>query len=257
VNAPLPALKQAIEAIQVEHEGKPMILLRDQEGLNDQAVMVTLPAFLLAMMLNGRHTVSDIQSIFAKNTGSLLPPEEIQSMVAQLDKLELLETEELQAKRQKVMKDFLASPVRTPVHEGLGYPREPIELASFLGRFFKDPKGSCKDFFIILYQGKRRQAAFVGLWGMLATFGNASGPVPPFAPLLLSQKGSLFLTRPTLAHYVQTPAELRARSNDLFAWIADGSLKVRVGATFKLTAAADAHRALESRATTGKVLLLP
>jgi len=93
--------------------------------------------------------------------------------------------------------------------------------------------------------------------GLLATFGNASGPVPPFAPLMLSQKGSLFLTRPTLAHYTQTPAELRARSDDLFAWIADGSLKVRVGATFKLTAAADAHRALESRATTGKVLLLP
>jgi NADPH2:quinone reductase len=93
--------------------------------------------------------------------------------------------------------------------------------------------------------------------GLLASFGNASGPVPPFAPLLLSQKGSLFFTRPTLAHYVATPAELRARSGDLFAWIASGALKVRVGATFPLTAAADAHRALEGRATTGKVLLLP
>jgi NADPH2:quinone reductase len=93
--------------------------------------------------------------------------------------------------------------------------------------------------------------------GLLASFGNASGPVPPFAPLLLSQKGSLFFTRPTLAHYVATPAELRARSGDLFAWIASGALKVRVGATFPLTAAADAHRALEGRATSGKVLLLP
>ncbi len=93
--------------------------------------------------------------------------------------------------------------------------------------------------------------------GLLASFGNASGAVPPFSPLLLSQKGSLFLTRPTLAHYTQTPAELRQRSGDIFKWIADGSLKVRIGATFKLTAAADAHRALESRATTGKVLLLP
>lgn len=93
--------------------------------------------------------------------------------------------------------------------------------------------------------------------GMLATFGNASGAVPPFSPLVLSQKGSLFLTRPTLAHYTATPAELRARSGDLFAWIASGALKVRVGATFPLTAAADAHRALEGRATTGKVLLLP
>lgn len=93
--------------------------------------------------------------------------------------------------------------------------------------------------------------------GMLASFGNASGAVPPFSPLVLSQQGSLFLTRPTLAHYTLTVAELRARSDDLFAWIAAGKLKVRIGATFALTAAADAHRALESRGTTGKVLLLP
>jgi NADPH2:quinone reductase len=93
--------------------------------------------------------------------------------------------------------------------------------------------------------------------GMLVSFGNASGPVAPFAPLLLSQKGSLFLTRPTLAHYTRTSEELRTRAADLFAWIADGRLKVRVGATFPLTAAADAHRALEGRATTGKVLLIP
>jgi NADPH2:quinone reductase len=93
--------------------------------------------------------------------------------------------------------------------------------------------------------------------GLLASFGNASGPVPPVAPLVLSQRGSLFLTRPTLAHYVATPAELRARAADLFAWLADGSLRVRIGATFPLAGTADAHRALEARATTGKVLLLP
>ena len=93
--------------------------------------------------------------------------------------------------------------------------------------------------------------------GMLASFGNASGAVPPFAPLVLSQKGSLFFTRPTLAHYVATPAELRRRAADLFAWIADGSLRVRIGATFPLAQAAEAHRALEGRGTTGKVLLLP
>lgn len=93
--------------------------------------------------------------------------------------------------------------------------------------------------------------------GLMVSFGNASGPVPPFAPLLLSQKGSLFLTRPTLWHYIATPAELRTRSGDLFNWIAAGSLKVRIGATFPLTDAAAAHRALEGRSTTGKVLLLP
>lgn len=93
--------------------------------------------------------------------------------------------------------------------------------------------------------------------GMFVTFGNASGPVPPFAPLLLSQKGSLFLTRPTLLHYTQTPAETRARAGDLFNWVASSSLRVRVGVTFSLTQAAEAHRALEGRETTGKVLLLP
>lgn len=93
--------------------------------------------------------------------------------------------------------------------------------------------------------------------GLFVSFGNSSGPVPPVAPLLLMQKGSLFLTRPTLAHYVATPAELARRAGDLFGWIAAGELHVRVGATFPLSAAAAAHRALEGRATTGKVLLLP
>jgi NADPH2:quinone reductase len=93
--------------------------------------------------------------------------------------------------------------------------------------------------------------------GMLVSFGNASGAVPEFKPLLLSQNGSLYFTRPTLAHYTQKPEELRARAGDLFAWIAAGKLRVRVGATYSLRDAAEAHRALEGRATTGKVLLLP
>lgn len=93
--------------------------------------------------------------------------------------------------------------------------------------------------------------------GMFVSYGNASGPVPAFAPLLLMKKGSLFFTRPTMAHYIVTPGELRARAGELFGWVADGRLAVRIGATFPLTAAADAHRAIESRGTTGKVLLIP
>lgn len=93
--------------------------------------------------------------------------------------------------------------------------------------------------------------------GLMVTFGNASGPVPEISPLILSQKGSLYLTRPTMAHYVQTPEILLGRANDLFDWIAGGSLDVRVGARYPLEQAADAHRALESRQTTGKVLLQP
>lgn len=93
--------------------------------------------------------------------------------------------------------------------------------------------------------------------GLMATFGNASGPVDPVLPLRLSQLGSLFLTRPTLGDYNQTRADLDRRSGDLFRWIAEGKLDVRIGARVPLAQAAEAHRMLQSRGTTGKVLLLP
>ncbi len=93
--------------------------------------------------------------------------------------------------------------------------------------------------------------------GMMVTFGNASGPVPEISPLILAGKGSLFLTRPTMAHYVQTRKELLARANDLFDWITAGNLEVRIGGEYPLEQVADAHRALEGRQTTGKVLLHP
>ena len=93
--------------------------------------------------------------------------------------------------------------------------------------------------------------------GLLVTFGNASGPVPPVAPLQLAQGGSLFMTRPTMKDYISTRVELESRVSDLFEWITEGRLQVRVGDHFSLAEAAEAHRALESRATTGKVLLVP
>ena len=91
--------------------------------------------------------------------------------------------------------------------------------------------------------------------GMMVLFGQSSGPVLPLDPQMLNQKGSLFLTRPTLGHYIATRAELLARSGDLLAWIAAGDLDVRIGAEFALADVANAHRALEGRRTTGKVLL--
>ncbi|MFT7599225.1 MAG: NADPH2:quinone reductase [Acidimicrobiales bacterium] len=93
--------------------------------------------------------------------------------------------------------------------------------------------------------------------GMMATFGNASGPVEPVLPLKLMQGGSLFLTRPTLNHYTATREALEARANDLFGWIADGSLDVRIGERVPLDEARRAHELLEGRGTTGKVLLIP
>lgn len=91
--------------------------------------------------------------------------------------------------------------------------------------------------------------------GMMVLFGQSSGPVDPIDPQILNRKGSLFLTRPTLVHYIATREELLQRSGDLFSWIEAGELDVHVGAEFPLVEAAEAHRALEGRRTTGKVLL--
>jgi len=93
--------------------------------------------------------------------------------------------------------------------------------------------------------------------GMLVSFGNASGPVDPISPLVLAGNGSLYLTRPMLAHYVRTTGELRVRAGAVLGMVASGSLDVRIGARFPLGEAAEAHRRLEQRRTTGKVLLLP
>jgi len=93
--------------------------------------------------------------------------------------------------------------------------------------------------------------------GCLALFGQSSGPVGPFDPGKLAAKGSLFLTRPTLAHYLLDRAELLARANDLFQWTASGKLRLRVETTFPLQEIAEAHRLLEGRKTTGKVVLFP
>jgi len=93
--------------------------------------------------------------------------------------------------------------------------------------------------------------------GLMVLYGQSSGPVDPLDPQLLNQRGSLYLTRPTLAHYVATRADLLRRTGDLFTWLREGWLRLRIGAEFPLALAADAHRALEGRHTTGKVLLIP
>lgn len=93
--------------------------------------------------------------------------------------------------------------------------------------------------------------------GLLVLFGQASGPVPPFDLSRLNDLGSLFVTRPSLAHYIATRSELEQRAGDVMAAIADGTLQVRIGDRFPLDRAADAHRELHSRRTTGKLLLIP
>jgi NADPH2:quinone reductase len=91
--------------------------------------------------------------------------------------------------------------------------------------------------------------------GMMVAFGNASGPAAPFDPLLLSQKGSLYVTRPTQATYIASREDLEWRSSDLFRWIGGGQLKVNIDKIYPLADTAQAHRDLEGRKTTGKLLL--
>lgn len=93
--------------------------------------------------------------------------------------------------------------------------------------------------------------------GLLVLYGQSSGAVPPVDPQTLAQKGSLFLTRPTIVHHIAARAELQQRATELFGWIGSGRLHPRMEFQFPLKDAAEAHRALEARETTGKVLLIP
>jgi NADPH2:quinone reductase len=93
--------------------------------------------------------------------------------------------------------------------------------------------------------------------GMLVLFGQSSGPVPPIDPQILNRRGSLYLTRPSLGHYVATRAELLERAGDVLGAIRAGALKLSIFRELPLAQAAEAHRLLESRATSGKLLLIP
>jgi len=93
--------------------------------------------------------------------------------------------------------------------------------------------------------------------GMMVTFGNASGPPPAISPFELTKRGSLFLTRPTLFNYIATRRELEAAARELFAAVKSRKVKVVIGQRYSLAQAADAHRDLESRRTSGSTVLLP
>lgn len=97
----------------------------------------------------------------------------------------------------------------------------------------------------------------LSLQGYLVLYGQSSGPVPPFDPAILNTKGSLFLTRPSLFHYIADRASLEKRAEEVLDWVAKGQLNLRIEHVFPLAEAADAHSSLEGRKTTGKVLLIP
>lgn len=114
----------------------------------------------------------------------------------------------------------------------------------------------------VIYDGVGRATFDKGLdtlapRGLMALFGQASGPVPPFDPSILNQKGSLYLTRPSMGHYIADRDELMWRAGEVLGWIAEGKLRLSIDREVPLADAAEAHRALEGRETTGKVLLIP
>ncbi len=114
----------------------------------------------------------------------------------------------------------------------------------------------------VVYDGVGKDTFFASLdclapLGLMVSYGNASGAVPPFSPLELTRRGSLFLTRPTLFHYTARAAELARGARELFEVIGSGKVKVRIGQSWPLADAAEAHRALEARRTTGSTLLIP
>lgn len=141
----LPSFRRGLEAVEFEHEGKPMILLRDQEGFLKQSIGITPAAFFIAMMLNGQTRIEDIQTMLTQSTGQLVSAAEIKNVITQFEKMELLETPAIQEKRKKTVEEFTNSPSRPAYFAGSGYPKDNLDLAIYLGKFFKDPKGPNKE----------------------------------------------------------------------------------------------------------------
>jgi NADPH2:quinone reductase len=114
----------------------------------------------------------------------------------------------------------------------------------------------------VVYDGVGRSTFDAGLdclvpRGIMVLYGASSGPVPPFDPQVLNRKGSLFLTRPTLGHYIATREELLERAGSVLGQVAAGRLDVRIGGRYPLDQAGRAHEDLEGRRTTGKLLVVP
>ena len=114
----------------------------------------------------------------------------------------------------------------------------------------------------VVYDGVGKDTFFDSLdclmpRGLMVSYGNASGPVSAFSPLELTKRGSLYLTRPTLFHYIARPSDLVRGARELFEIVGSGKVKVHIGQTYRLADAAQAHRDLEARKTTGSTLLIP
>jgi NADPH2:quinone reductase len=153
----------------------------------------------------------------------------------------------------------VSTPEKAELARGAGADDVVVGYAGFGGRVRELTGG---DGAAVVYDGVGRDTFDEGLAavrrrGMFVLYGAASGQVPPLELQRLNREGSLFITRPTLAHYGADPAELRQRADDLLGWVADGSLDVRIGGRYRLAEARQAHADLQARRTTGKLLLHP
>jgi MEMO1 family protein len=135
LNHALPALRASLDAIPMEHEGRTMVLLRDNEGFLQDTFLLSPAGMLAASFLDGHNTLDDVQQLFQKRTGFALSVADLENLVNQLKGARLLDTPEVRAAREERRRDFYNSAVRAPVHVGGGYPADPAELTKFLEKF--------------------------------------------------------------------------------------------------------------------------
>ncbi|MDD2772433.1 MAG: AmmeMemoRadiSam system protein B [Elusimicrobiales bacterium] len=145
-SAPLPPFRRAIDAAMVEHQGEPMLLLRDTEGIAEQAMLVSPAALLLITLLDGKNSLSDIKALIMKHTGAVMPENSLAGLVEEFGKLSFLETPEVSEKRRRAAADFKAASVRKPALAGLSYPEDPLELSKFIGSLLNGPDGPGLEF---------------------------------------------------------------------------------------------------------------
>lgn len=143
--APLPAFRRSVESAVITHEKQPMFVLRDTEGLTDQVVVISPPAMMVVALLDGHNTLENIKSIIFQQTGQMPPEANVRDMIEQFKKLYFLETPETMERRKIVLDEFSKAPSRKPALAGLAYPDDRLQLAQFLGSFFKNPAGPQKE----------------------------------------------------------------------------------------------------------------
>ncbi|MFA6318563.1 MAG: AmmeMemoRadiSam system protein B [Elusimicrobiota bacterium] len=143
---PLPPLRQSLESVPIDHEGEPMFLLRDLEGITPKGVALAPGGMLIASLLDGKRTAAQIAELFAKSTGSILKAELVTQLAAELASADLLETPHTAQMRRKALKEFKDSPSRKAFHQGTAYPADRLELAKTFSGYFNDPKGPGEGF---------------------------------------------------------------------------------------------------------------